>query len=117
MPGTSVKMPPSLIGAPFAFFPLPRPQTLLVAEAWPAPTAALPAAPDVLAVHAATSRPMRQLTARTLPSFFDLIPSSLPGLLLVVGAGEHGSCPDTLLLGRGMGRAQGWGARSYTIQV
>src|SRR6266436_5258305 len=84
IPGTNVKMPPSLIGEPFAFFPLPRPHTLLVAEAWPAPTAALPAAPDVLAVHATTSRPMRQLTARTLPSLLDLIPSSLPGLLLVV---------------------------------
>src|SRR4051812_32157447 len=38
-PGTSVKIPPSLIGAPLAFLPLPSPHTLFVADALPEPTA------------------------------------------------------------------------------
>src|SRR4029079_12927409 len=37
-PGISMAIPPSLIGAPFAFLPLPRPQTLFVADAVPEPT-------------------------------------------------------------------------------
>src|SRR5206468_7558690 len=83
-PGISMSMPPILIGDPVAFLPVPLPQTLFVAEGVPDPTG--PAAPDPLAAHAATNRPTRQLTARALPSFFDLIPSSLDGLVARVAA-------------------------------
>src|SRR6185312_3777027 len=44
-PGISMSMPPSLIGAPVAFFPLPRPQTLFFADAVPEPTFVAPVAP------------------------------------------------------------------------
>src|SRR3954453_9329390 len=40
-PGMSMSMPPILIGAPVAFLPLPRPQTLFVADAVPEPTLAV----------------------------------------------------------------------------
>src|SRR5436190_22653577 len=38
VPGCFVAIAPSLIGVPVAFLPLPRPQTLLTAEAFPWPT-------------------------------------------------------------------------------
>ena len=46
-PGISMSIPPSLIGAPVAFLPVPRPQTDFVADALPEPTGV--AAADVLA--------------------------------------------------------------------
>src|SRR4029078_7524954 len=39
-PGISMSMPPSLIGVPVAFLPVPRPQMDFVAEALPDPTGA-----------------------------------------------------------------------------
>src|ERR1044072_5395866 len=39
-PGISMSMPPILIGAPVAFFPVPSPHTDLVADALPDPTGA-----------------------------------------------------------------------------
>src|SRR5512144_893292 len=40
-PGISMSMPPSLIGVPVAFLPVPRPQTDFVADAVPDPTGAV----------------------------------------------------------------------------
>src|SRR4029078_13120327 len=39
-PGRSMSMPPSLIGVPVAFLPVPRPQTDFFADALPDPTGA-----------------------------------------------------------------------------
>jgi hypothetical protein len=51
-PGISMSMPPSLIGRPLAFLPVPRPQTDFVADALPEPMGA--AARDVPAPASAS---------------------------------------------------------------
>src|SRR6476661_8752511 len=43
-PGISMSIPPSLIGAPVAFLPVPLPQTAFVADAVPEPTGPAPTA-------------------------------------------------------------------------
>ena len=49
-PGISMSMPPSLIGVPVAFLPVPLPQTDFVADAVPEPTG--PAAPAPVVANA-----------------------------------------------------------------
>src|SRR3972149_2535954 len=77
VPGCFVAMAPSLMGAPFAFFPVPRPQTLFAADAVPDPTfpafAGVSRAPraHVASSSAVAVQPTR---ATPTPSFFDLIP-------------------------------------------
>ncbi len=59
-------MPPSLMGAPVAFLPVPSPHTLFVAEALPEPTGVAwldPAAPVASAV--ATSATIALATTAT----------------------------------------------------
>jgi len=75
-PGMSIPIPPILIGRPVAFFPVPRPQTDFVADAFPEPTGAV-------AVSAPVAQPVTisartQLAARTpMIVFVDLMdPSS-----------------------------------------
>ena len=71
-----MSMPPSLIGVPVAFLPVPLPHTECVADAVPEPTgAALPAAP----AHAASISAATAQTAHAMPMliFVDLIRSLL----------------------------------------
>src|SRR5262245_56257772 len=73
VPGSNVTRPPTLIGAPVAFFPVPRPQTLLVAVCFPAPIgAAAPPAPPARAVTSAAARPLTASVTAIL-SFVELI--------------------------------------------
>src|SRR5947207_9166946 len=68
-PGISMSMPPSLIGAPVAFLPVPLPQTALVADAVPEPTGPAPTA------QAVTIRASTPVSTHTRPIFIfvDLI--------------------------------------------
>ena len=79
-PGISMSIPPSLIGLPVAFLPVPAPQTDFVAEALPEPTAAVDCAPAPVANAAdSTSRPATAHMTLSL-IFVDLI-RSLPSIL------------------------------------
>src|SRR5262245_47754063 len=74
VPGSNVTRPPTLIGAPVAFFPVPRPQTLLVAVCFPDPIgAAAPPAPPASAVTSIAARPLTA-SATAILSFLELIP-------------------------------------------
>src|SRR5471032_3375735 len=68
-PGISMSIPPSLIGLPVAFLPVPRPQTDLVADAVPEPTGPAPVA------HAVIISARRPQAAHATPIliFVDLI--------------------------------------------
>jgi len=66
-----MSMPPILIGAPVAFFPVPLPQTLFVAEGVPEPTG--PAAPALVDHMATISKASTETVASAPPSFLDLI--------------------------------------------
>ena len=83
-PGMSMAMPPSLIGMPVAFLPVPLPQTLFVADAVPEPTG--PAAPAP-AVSAVSSNAVAAMVAPTTPILivFDLIRSFSSDFSGVVG--------------------------------
>src|SRR3954447_19457496 len=70
-PGMSIPIPPILIGLPVAFFPVPAPQTLFVADAVPAPTACL-LEPVASAVIDMATRPPISNAIPTL-CFFALI--------------------------------------------
>src|SRR5262249_35209794 len=91
VPGCFVAMAPILIGAPVAFLPVPRPQTLLTFDCFPDP---MTCAGDWLApvAKAASSNAMALLTASASAavSFFFLIHSSfgppLSGQLCAVGS-------------------------------
>src|SRR6476620_3376561 len=63
-PGISMSIPPSLIGAPVAFLPVPLPQTDLVADAVAEPTSSAVVAP---VAQAASSSATRLLAANTRP--------------------------------------------------
>ena len=77
-PGISMSIPPSLIGLPVAFLPVPMPQTDFVADAVPEPTGAGRAGARRHRGVSATRLP----AAHTTPSliFIDLI-RSLPSIL------------------------------------
>src|SRR6476619_3507518 len=96
-PGISMAMPPSLIGLPVAFLPVPSPQTLLVAEAVPDPTAA-PGdwlAPVASAANS-SAETLPAAIATTAISFLDLIPSLLvvrPPVVAVPYREAPGSSP------------------------
>src|SRR5581483_3481273 len=65
-PGISMSIPPSLIGAPVAFFPLPRPQTPAArALPWPTRTSAELEAPVAQVVIA---RPARTIAVAATPN-------------------------------------------------
>src|SRR3990170_56747 len=74
-PTATVTIAPILIGLPFAFLPVPRPQTLFVGDAFPDPTGA--AADDWTApvAQAASSKATTLLAASATPAInlFDLI--------------------------------------------
>src|SRR5438093_1325767 len=77
-PGLCVKMPPRTIGLPVAFLPLPRPQTLFVADAFPAPTFMVGRlAPVARAAVNANTAARQAAEATPILSLFDLIPSLL----------------------------------------
>src|SRR3954447_24987686 len=75
-PGMSMPMPPSLIGLPVAFLPVPLPQTDFVADAVPEPTTGALGAPTA---QAASPSATTLLAANARPSliFVDLIRSLL----------------------------------------
>ena len=77
-----MSIPPSLIGLPVAFLPVPAPHTDFVADAVPEPTAPAAPAPET---HMADVSAARQPAAHTTPSliFIDLI-RSLPSISRVV---------------------------------
>src|SRR5213078_1551357 len=64
-PGISMSMPPSLMGVPVAFLPVPLPQTDFVADAVPEPTVPALCAPEA---HAASESTIRLLAAHTTPT-------------------------------------------------
>src|SRR5580658_9942446 len=69
VPACFVAIAPRTIGVPVAFWPLPSPQTLLVAEATPEPTTpafALAPAPVARVAPASTATPIRIQNARDL---------------------------------------------------
>ena len=72
-------MPPSLIGVPVAFLPVPLPQTAFVADAVPEPTTAALAEVPAPMDTAVTSTASRLPTAHATPTliFVDLISSLL----------------------------------------
>ena len=74
-PGISMSMPPSLIGVPVAFFPVPIPQMLCVAEAVPEPTG--PAALTWRALPAQAAAAIATMQTAASPAriliFLDLI--------------------------------------------
>src|SRR3990172_6019389 len=72
VPGSNVTRPPILIGAPVAFLPVPRPQTLFVAVCFPDPTGACPPAPVAMTVTSAAARPPTARETTTL-NFLELI--------------------------------------------
>src|SRR5262245_48212528 len=82
-PGISMSIPPILIGAPVAFFPVPRPH--FATPAFAAPTTAGLVARVAPAASDETSRTAEQpmATAKPIFSFLDPIPSPLEGLALV----------------------------------
>src|SRR5262245_9288497 len=78
-------MPPSLIGAPVAFLPVPAPHLLAVAPAAAEPTFAVDLDPAAVAAATTTSTATGRMTARAIlrsfipppPSFIELwIPTS-----------------------------------------
>ena len=71
-PGMSMSMPPSLIGAPVAFLPVPLPQTDLVADAVPEPTSGAVVAP-VAQAAGRSARTLPAASARPILIFVDLI--------------------------------------------
>src|SRR5438309_1390726 len=92
-PGWSVAIAPSLIGAPVAFLPLPRPQTLFLAEAAPAPTLVAGVLP---VLHAASSSAATAAPATATPTLnlLDLIAMLL--LLAVLRTGVTTSAARSL---------------------
>src|SRR4249919_2533769 len=82
----SMAMPPSLIGLPVAFLPVPRPQTLFFADAVPEPTICLfePVA------HAVIDRATTLPTITAIPTlcFFGLILFLLLSLLQGLNTGS-----------------------------
>ena len=74
-PGMSMPIPPSLIGLPVAFLPVPMPQTDFVADAVPEPTGAAAPAPPAHPTDSASMLPATHRTPNLI--FVDLI-RSLP---------------------------------------
>ncbi len=72
VPGCFVAMAPSLMGAPFAFFPVPRPQTDVAAASTPEPTVGAAPVPVAHAVGISARRPMAA-HATPILIVFDLI--------------------------------------------
>src|SRR2546421_9759843 len=72
-PGISMSIPPSLIGFPVAFLPVPLPQTAFVADAVPEPTG--PAAPLAQAASS-SARTLAAMHATPMFVFVDLIRGS-----------------------------------------
>ena len=65
---------PMLIGLPFAFFPVPRPQTLFVGDAFPEPTGAAADVVTAPAAKAASNNATTPPAASTIPArFLDLM--------------------------------------------
>src|SRR6478735_10333332 len=72
-PGISMSIPPTLIGLPVAFFPVPSPQTDFVADALPDPTGACapvahPASMSARTLAPAAATPIIVLFDRMEPS-------------------------------------------------
>ncbi len=76
-PGMTMSRPPILIGDPVAFFPVPAPHTLLVADAVPEPTGATALSAPVANAVSISAR--RALMAHATPILIlvDLIRSLL----------------------------------------
>src|SRR6478752_4179425 len=106
-PGISMSMPPSLIGAPLAFLPVPAPHLLAVAPAAAEPTLAVDLEPAAVAAATTTSRATGRMTARAIlrsfippppPSFIELWfprPGAGPGISQAGQAGCRGANPLT----------------------
>src|SRR6478672_4174943 len=98
-PGISMSMPPSLIGRPVAFLPVPRPQTDFVADALPEPTGA--AARDVPAPDAqpASISARTPVTAHATPIviFVDLMNPSVELRLTEPRGGRRAHLPQDLV--------------------